>query len=92
MINTGDLVQFSNFVVAKSASHAFRGDHITEVGALGIVTSCDTFGDDAAILGLRDSLIPSEVELEILVGDTVLDGIDPEDVTVINHGGKDVEQ
>ena len=32
MINPGDLVKFSNFVVVKSVSHAFRGDHITEVG------------------------------------------------------------
>ncbi len=91
MVNTGDLVQFSNFVVAKSASHAFHGDHITEVGVVGLVTSCEAYGDDTAILGLRPGSSPSEVELEILVGDAVLYGIDPEDVTVINHGGKNDE-
>ena len=87
MINPGDLVKFSNFVVAKSASHSFRGNHITEVGVIGLVMTRQAVGDDMTVLGLRpDSAIPS-VELEVLVGDSVLYGIDPEDVTVISHGG-----
>ena len=85
MISPGDLVQFSNFVVAREAAYNFQGDHITEVGVIGLVTSCYDVGP----------LETTELHgtgLEVLVGDSVLYGIDPEDVTVIRHGGKNVGQ
>ena len=85
MISPGDLVQFSNFVVAREAAYNFQGDHIAEPGVVGLVTSCY----DAGPLETAD---PYGIGLEVLVGDSVLYGIDPEDVTVVRHGGKNVGQ
>tara|TARA_Y100001963_G_C6628176_1_gene374978 strand:- start:162 stop:437 length:276 start_codon:yes stop_codon:yes gene_type:complete len=86
MIRTGDLVQFSNFVVARELTRPFAGDYIAEVGTIGVVTSCRSLECDVVALGLTPEISSHEVELEVLVGDTVLFGIDPKNVTVINHG------